>query len=152
MMRFDLYDNKELNFVELNCTGTNHQYVKFAPESRYVDSVVFNLFSECFEKASSLYEYYGPTKYNARYIVPLRYQLLTHLTRVEKIANAEEFGDFFGSKVLGKEFLDVLAGLDNQWKDNWKTYHEKLVALNKQLLEFIDFCIDEDRILWVLGY
>ena len=151
-MRFDLYDNSRLNFVELNCTGTNNQYVKCAPESRYVDSVVFNLFTECFEKANSLYEYYGPTRFNARYIVPLRYQLLTYLTKIEKIGSADEFSEFFGAKVLGKEFFDALADLDSHWTDNWKAYHENLVALNKQLLDFIDFCIDEDRILWVLGY
>jgi hypothetical protein len=151
-MRFHLYDNKQLNFVELNSTGTNTQYVKCDPESKYLDSVVFNLFSERFEKANSLYEYYGPTKYNARYIVPLRNQLLTNLTYLEKVTSLAEFQSYISEKVLGKEFLLALVRMDKNWSGRWMVYHEKLVVLNKELLDLVDFCIDEDRILWVVGY
>jgi hypothetical protein len=31
-------------------------------------------------------------------------------------------------------------------------YVEKLIKINKELIGFVDFCIDEDRILWVIGY
>ncbi len=151
-MRFHLYDNKQLNFVELNSTGTNNQYVKCDPESKFVDSVVFNLFSECFEKANSLYEYYGHTKFNTRYIVPLRNQLLTNLTYLERVNALAEFQSYINGKILGKEFLLALVRLDKNWSSRWMIYHEKLVKLNKEILDLVDFCIDEDRILWVVGY
>jgi len=151
-MRFNLYDNKQLNFVELNNTGTDSQYVKCDPESKFVDSVVFNLFSECFEKANSLYEYYGPSKFNSRYIVPLRNQLLTNLTYLERVNSLSEFQSYINGKILGKEFLLALVRMDKNWSGRWTDFHEKLVKLNKEMLDLVDFCIDEDRILWVVGY
>ena len=151
-MRFHLYDSKQLNFVELNVTGTNNQYVTCDPESKYLDSVVFNLFTECFEKANSLFEYYGPTKFNSRYIVPLRNRLMTNLTVLDQIRTLADFQDHISKKVLGKDFLRSLVALDRNWSGRWKDYHEKLIRLNRELLELVDFCIDEDRILWVIGY
>lgn len=151
-MRFNLYDSKQLNFVELNITGTNNQYVTCDPESKYLDSVVFNLFTECFERANSLYEYYGPTKFNSRFIVPLRNRLLTNLTGLDQIRSLADLQDHINKKVLGKDFLKSLVALDRNWSDHWKDYHERLIKLNRELLELVDFCIDEDRILWVIGY
>jgi len=151
-MRFNLYNNKQLNFVELNISGTNSKYVTCDPESKFMDSVVFNLFAECFEKANEMYEYYGPTKFNARYIVPLRNRLLTSLTELDRLRLLNDFQDYTGQKVMGKEFLRELVAMDKNWTDRWKVYHENLIRLNKELMDLVDFCIDEDRILWVIGY
>jgi hypothetical protein len=151
-MRFHLYDNKQLNFVELNVTGTNSQFVRCDPESKFLDNVVFNLFAECFEKANPLYEYYGPTKFNSRYIVPLRNRLLTNLTELDRVRSLAGFQEYIDQKVMGKEFLRELVALDKNWSGRWKVYHENLIRLNKELLDLVDFCIDEDRILWVVGY
>jgi hypothetical protein len=151
-MRLELYGSKDLNFVELNITGTEDQYVKCDPESQYIDSVVFNLFADCFEKANNLYEYYEPTKFNARYIVPLRNRLLTNLTILENIKALPEFQDHISLKVHGKEFLLALIRADKNWMNHWTTFHEELIKINKDLLDLVDFCIDEDRLLWVVGY
>jgi hypothetical protein len=151
-MQLEIYDSKKLNFVELNCTGTEEEYIKCDPESRFLDAYVFNLFVDCFEKANNLYEYYEPTKFNARYIVPLRNRLLTNLTMLERIKTLLEFQEHINSKVHGKDFLFRLIRDDKVWTDRWMFYLEKLVKINKDLMEFIDFCIDEDRILWVIGY
>ena len=151
-MKISLFDHTELNFVELNITGTEEDYNKLDPESRFVDTVVFNLFTKCFEKSNHLYEYYEATKYNTRFIIPLRNNLLTHLTKLEQIGSLADFQDFISQNFLGKEFLLSLVKCDKSWTDHWRQYHKQLVLLNKQLLELVDFCIDEDRILWVLGY
>jgi len=151
-MRLEIYDSKSLNFVELNCTGTGEEYIKCDPESKFLDTEVFNLFVDCFEKANNLYEYYEPTKFNARYIVPLRNRLLTNLTLLEQIKSLSEFQDNINSKVHCKDFLIRLIRADKNWTDRWMFYLEKLVKINKELIDFVDFCIDEDRILWVVGY
>jgi hypothetical protein len=151
-MRIDIYGLKDLNFVELNITGTENQYIKCDPESKYLDSVVFNLFADCFEKSNNLYEYYESTKFNARYIVPLRNRLLTNLTLLENIKALPEFQDHVNLKVNGKEFILALIRNDKNWMNHWTTYLEKLININKELLDIVDFCIDEDRILWVIGY
>ena len=151
-MKLSVYKHRELNFVELNITGTEAIYNKCDSESLYMDCLVFNLFTRCFEKANKLYEYYQATKYNPRYIVPLRNNLLTHLTEFERIKTLEEFQSFISEKVLGKEFLLALVKSDKTWLDHWKQYHKKLIVINKEILELVDFCIDEDRILWIIGY
>ena len=151
-MRLEIYDSKNLNFVELNCTGTDKEYIKCDSESRFLDTEIFNLFVECFEKANNLYEYYEPTKFNARYIVPLRNRLLTNLTILEKINSLSDFQEYVKSKVHGKDFLRSLIRNDINWTDRWMMYNEKLIKINKELINFVDFCIDEDRILWVMGY
>jgi hypothetical protein len=151
-MKLDIYDSKNLNFVELNCTGTDKEYIKCDSESKFLDTEVFNLYVDCFEKANNLYEYYEPTKFNSRYIVPLRNRLLTNLTFLEKIKSLSEFQDNINSKVHGKEFLRRLIRDDKNWTDRWMLYAEKLIKINKELIGFVDFCIDEDRILWVIGY
>lgn len=151
-MNFNIYRSKELNFVELNITGSEESYNKLDPESRYVDSTVFNILTQCYESANKLYEYYMATKYNTRFIIPLRNNLLTHLTKLEQLNTLGEFRDFISAKVLGKEFLLALVQSDRNWTEHWKQYHKKLINLTKEMLQLIDFCIDEDRILWVIGY
>jgi hypothetical protein len=151
-MRLEIYNSKNLNFVELNCTGTANEYIKCAPESKFLDTDLFNLYVDCFEKANNLFEYYEPTKFNARYIVPLRNRLLTNLTVLEQIKSLSEFQEYINSKVHGTNFLRRLIRDDKNWTDRWMFYLEKLVKINKELMDFVDFCIDEDRILWVIGY
>jgi hypothetical protein len=114
--------------------------------------VVFNLFTQCFEKANQLYDYFIPTKYNTRFIIPLRNNLLTHITKLEQLKTLAEFQDFISGKVLGKEFLLALVKSDKNWTDRWMQYHKKLLIVSREILDLVDFCIDEDRILWVIGY
>ena len=130
-MRLEIYDSKSLNFVELNCTGTFEEYIKCDPESKFLDTEVFNLFVDCFEKANNLYEYYEPTKFNTRYIVPLRNRLLTNLTLLEQIKSLSEFQDNINSKVHGKDFLIRLIRADKNWTDRWMFYLEKLVKIRE---------------------
>ena len=151
-MKLSFYNYRELNFVELNITGTEQVYKKCDSESKYIDTVVFNLFTECFEKANNLYEYFDATKYNPRYIVPLRNQLLTHLARIQEIKDLAGFQAFIDRKLFGKAFLLALVQKDKTWTDHWSVYHKKLTQINQEMLDLVDFVIDEDRILWVIGY
>jgi hypothetical protein len=151
-MRLDLYDHRDLNFVELNCTGTDKEYIKCDSESKFLDTEVFNMYVDCFEKANNLYEYYEPTRFNSRYIIPLRNRLLTNLTILEKINSLSDLQEYINSKVHGKDFKCRLIREDKNWTDRWLMYAEKLIKINKELITFVDFCIDEDRILWVIGY
>ena len=151
-VKLSLYNYRELNFVELNTTGTEQVYKKCDSESRYIDTTVFNLFTECFERSNQLYEYFDATKYNPRYIIPLRNQLQTHLSKIGAIRDLGGFQAFLDKKAFGKAFLLDLARCDKTWTGHWSAYHSKLIQLNRELLELVDFIIDEDRILRVIGY
>ena len=151
-MRLELYDSKDLNFVELNITGGNDTLIRCDKESKFIDSVVFNLFTPCFENANKLYEYYGPTKYNARKIIPLRNELITHRDELMALETLDAFEEMVSSHFLGREFLEEAQNSDQDWKSNWENYKDSLIQINIELIAITEKCADEERILWVVGY
>jgi hypothetical protein len=151
-MRLEIYDANRLNFVELNTTGDNENYIRCDEASRYVDTEIFNLFAYCFEEANKLYEYYEPTKYNSRKIVPLRNALLKNLEQLNEIDSEETFVEFISNIFLGKEFILSLEKIDKKWNENWETYLAKLRELNQEIIQISEDCIENEKILWVVGY
>lgn len=151
-MKLEIYDSKELNFVEFNITGDNENFLRCDPESKYMDSIVFNIFAPCFENANKLYDYFGGTKYNSRKIIPLRNELRAHLEMLEKVKSIDEFIRIVSRKFLGKDFLEELVKQDKNWNENWQFYLEKLKIINRELIKLTEKCADEERILWVIGY
>lgn len=151
-MKIELYDSNKLNFVELNITGDNDNYQKIDLESKFLDGEVFNLFSVCFENSNKLFDYFGPTKYNSRRIIPLQNELIRHLEKLENIKKLEDFITFTSEIFLGNSFIISLEKQDKLWEKNWESYLEKLLAINKDLIELIDKCVEQERILWVIGY
>lgn len=151
-MKLSIFDAKELNFVELNYTGGNETYIRCDKESKYLDSAVFNLFAPCFETANKLYEYYGPTKYNARKIIPLRNELMTYLEKLQSLTTIQSFKDFLSLHFLGKEFIDVLDHDEPGWENDWKTILSKIIVINKEMISLTEKCADEEKILWIVGY
>jgi hypothetical protein len=151
-MKLAIYDSKELNFVELNYTGSNDTYIRCDKESKYIDSIVFNIFAPCFESANKLYEYFGPTKYNARKLIPLRNELIACYENFESITSIEKFKDQISSHFLGREFIEALSQSEPSWEKQWKSYLEKLIIINKEIIALVEKCADEEKIIWVVGY
>ena len=151
-MKIEIYDSKSLNFVELNTTGDNDNYIRCDPESKYMDSVLFDIFVPCFENANKLFDFFGSTKYNSRKIIPLRNELIKNLGTLEKVNSMEEFIGIVSPKLLGKDFLEELEKEDKIWRDNWMGYLNKLIEINKSLIELTEKCAGEEKILWVVGY
>jgi len=151
-MRIELFDSDYLNIVELNTTGDDENYIKGDSESKFVEGQVFNIFTCCFENANKLYEFFGATKYNVRKIVPLKNELVKNLENLEKIGTLGMFKDYIDQIFLGADFIEELAIEDPDWEVNWKFYLDKLIQVNKGIIELTDKCIEEQRILWVIGY
>ncbi len=151
-MKIEIYDSQSLNFVELNITGDNDNYIRCDPESKYMDSIVFNIFVPCFENANKLFDFFGSTKYNSRKIIPLRNELIQNLETFKKAGTIEKFITIVSRKLLGKDFLEELAKEDKNWRDNWKGYLSKLIGINQTLIELTEKCAGEEKILWVIGY
>lgn len=151
-MKIKIYDSQSLNFVELNITGDNDNYIRCDPESKYMDSIVFNIFVPCFENANKLFDFFGSTKYNSRKIIPLRNELIKNLETFKKAGTIEEFITIVSRKLLGKDFLEELAKEDKNWRNNWKGYLNKLIDINQTLIELTEKCAGEEKILWVIGY
>ena len=141
-----------LNYFEFNITGDNDKYNKCDSESLYLDNDVFNLFSVCFENSHRLFEYYGETKYNPRFLAPLRNELMKYLEKLEKQQNFEDFEGFVKNIFLGEVFFENIERNDKNWRSHWQDYYKQLIKVNKDLIKLVENCIEEDRVLWVIGY
>jgi hypothetical protein len=151
-MKLEVFDYNHLNFVELNTSGDNDNYSKCHHTSKYIHSEVFNLFTHCYERSNNLYEYYGPTKYNSRQIVPLRNELQKNLEVMDAIESRDQFIEFMSGIFLGKEFIMELQKTDRTWDLNWMQYLTKLREINKTMIALADDCISKELVLWVIGY
>jgi hypothetical protein len=151
-MQLELFNADFLNFVEFNITGDNDDYKRCDVESKYIDSSVFEFVQPCFENANSTFDYFSGTKYNARKIIVLRNDLLSNEKLFEEIPDLETFTSLIKSRFMGSEFLTGLEEADPQWQNNWKSYNEKIIQIHKDLIELVEKCAFEERILWVIGY
>jgi hypothetical protein len=151
-MKIELFGSDKLNFVELNITGDNDNYESIDSESKFLESEVFNIFISCFENSNKLFDYFGPTKYNSRKIIVLRNQLIENFETLKAIETIDHFMAFIDGIFLGNNFILSLENLDKNWKSNWKIYVGKLIKVNAALIELVDLCVEQDRILWVKGY
>jgi hypothetical protein len=151
-MHIELFNADLLNFVEFNLTGDNDNYNRCDVESKYLDSPVFYLFQPCFEEANRTYDYFAGTKYNSRKIIVLLNELKGNLKTFESLQSAAEFTNLVTSRFMGKEFLAGIEETDSQWITYWKEYNRKLIGVNKDLIELVEKCAFEERVLWVIGY
>jgi hypothetical protein len=151
-MHIALYNADLLNFVEFNATGDNDNYNRCDEESKYLDSPVFYLFQPCFEEANKTYDYFSGTKYNSRKIIVLLNELKANLKTFEALTSASEFTNLITSRFMGKELLAGLEEEDSQWSSYWKEYNRKIIGVNMDLIELVERCAFEERVLWVIGY
>lgn len=151
-MHIELYNADLLNFVEFNLTGDNDNFNRCDVESKYLDSPVFYLFQPCFEEANKMYDYFAGTKYNSRKIIVLLNELKACLKTFESLQNPAEFSGLVTSRFMGKEFLAGLEDVDSQWTTYWKEYNRKIIGVNKDLIEMVEKCAFEEKVLWVIGY
>jgi hypothetical protein len=151
-MHLELFNADFLNFVEFNITGDNDDYKRCDVESKYIDSSVFELVQPCFENANSTFDYFSGTKYNARKIIVLRNDLLASEKLFGEVNDLPAFTDLINSRFMGREFLAELEESDPQWQKSWRSYNEKIIKIHKDLIELVEKCAFEERILWVIGY
>lgn len=151
-MKIELFDSSDLNFVEFNITGDGQNYIMCDSGSKFLDSEVFNLFSTCFEQSDKLFDYFTPSKYNPRNIIKLKNALINNFDVLNNIKSHEAFIDHISQIFLGNNFILKLKDVDKAWEKNWSFYLQKLIEINNGLVALIDKCIEEDRILWVIGY
>ena len=151
-MRLEFFGIDELNFVEFNTTSDDMNFYRLNGESKFINSEVFNLFAHCFEESNELYEYYEPTKFNARKIVVLRNNLVANYEKLCAIKNQNDFVMFIDSIFMGKAFLTEIERLDADWVKNWDNYFIKIKEANQEMISIVERCIDEIRVLWVIGY
>lgn len=151
-MRIELYKLDLGNLVEFNVTGSDENYRICSSDSWFLDEQLFYLFQPSFERSSKLFDYYEPTRYDVRTIVPLLNELKAFLKELEAVQTLDTFTSFIHSQYMGIQFLVLLERDDPQWKEHWETCYNQLLDVSKKLVALADQCFNEDRVLWVKGY
>jgi hypothetical protein len=144
--------NECIDFVEFNITGNSETYNKCDEESVFLNANVFNIFAGCFERSNHLFDAVGPTMFNARKIIPLRNELDANLEKLLVIETIDEFKKYVTGIFLGRDLILDLAKADPLWEQCWKFYLRRLTVINRDLILLVDKCVDEERILWFIGY
>ncbi len=150
-MRLELFESDRLNFVEFNTTGDTELYLRCDSESKFMDTIAFNLFSECFENANKLYEYFTPTRYTVRNIVVLLNELNIITAKWSVIKTKQDFIDRLLVLYMGRLFLSKLES-DDPELNHWEDVFENLKKITQELTTMVSMCIEEERVLWVIGY
>ena len=151
-MRIELFKLDLGNLVEFNVTGSDENYRVCSSDSWFLDEQLFYLFQPSFERSSKLFDYYEPTRYDVRTIVPLLNELKTFSKELEAIQTMEALDTFIHNQYMGVQFLDLLEKEDPRWREQWKTVLNQLLEVCKKLVALADQCFNEDKVLWVKGY
>jgi hypothetical protein len=151
-MKIKLYNSDEMNFVEFSFSSGHQGFEPTTSRSKYVHSAVFCLFQYAFELSKPDFRYYRATAYGSPDIVKLRNHLVDQLSRIMRIVSAEALETYVLKQVEGIDFLNELKTENPNWRISWENIRDQLKQVLDELLEMVDFCIDEDKIFWVKGY
>jgi hypothetical protein len=152
-MKFELMTKDEcIDFIEFNITGDSENYNKCDEESLYLNSSLFNIFAGCFERSNHLFEFIGQTMYNSRKFIPLQNELSDNLEKLLSINNSQEFQNYLSGIFMGRELNQQLNHSDPEYEKHWRSYIRRWIRINRGLNKLINRCIEEDRVLWVIGY
>jgi hypothetical protein len=150
-MRIELFKLDLQHLVEFSISASDENYKICSSDSYFMDERLFYLFQSCFEASSKLFDYYEPTKYDLRNIVPLLNQLRNLEKEIGSVDSSGSFNEFLQNRSMGNQFLKHLEKEDTEWKKNWSGHVKKLTAVCRELISLADTCFNEDKVLWVKG-
>jgi hypothetical protein len=77
---------------------------------------------------------------------------MANLKQFEELSAAVDFTELISDKFMGREFLASLEQDDPDWQDAWLGYNQQIIAVNRDLIDLVEKCAYDERVLWVIGY
>ncbi len=151
-MKIKLYTSEDLNFVEFSFSRDHQKFGPLGKNSRYLHAAVFCLFQNAFELSHFDYDYYQPTAYNDSSLIKLRNNLVEHVSIIRQIESPEELETYALKQVAGIDFLNEIKTFIPKWRIGWENIRDQVKEVVDELIELVDYCIDEDKTFWVKGY
>ena len=152
-MKIRLFDYKDLNIVEfVRGNDKMEGCILCSKDSKYLHGSVFSIIQNAFNLSNPDYSYYEISEYANQNLISLRNHLQDHLSRLKNTESLYEFESYILKQVEGIDFLNELKTFYPKWKITWETFRDKLVEVYEDILEMIDYCIDEERSFFVKGY
>ena len=126
-------------------------YRHWDDSSLFLKDEVFATFFNCFNTASSKFNYYGATLYSGNGLEKLLSELKNHLQMLKEVTNFASFSNMLTSYPMGVNFIRFVTSLDCDVQVEWRKLVNKLIEINEGLIEIVQDCLKNDQILWVLG-
>ena len=145
--------NKNFMDVEFRLNRSETSYRRASHESKFLDENIFNLFTSCFAESvehDNQFNYYGLTKYRKNELLKLRICLSKIGVELKSIDSVEAFIRFV---VRGESRDHILRTLSEQFnlESEWIQILQKIIEVNRELINFVSRCIRERCIMWVVG-
>lgn len=144
--------DEAIDFVEFNITGDPENYNRCDEESMYINNMIFNVFSDCFERSNHLFDHMQPTAYNSRHFIALKNELSSNLYNLLDINNMNDFWRFIDSLHMGQRMTEAMGGNDPERRKRWRSCLRHLIRDNNYITRLIDRCIDQNLTLWVIPF
>lgn len=138
-------------YVQFDISGDENHYNFWHSDSLYLYEPIFGVFVDCFEKSVERLNYYGPTVFRASELLRLEQALESSQRDFEQITSSDDLISKLSKLILGKNFLRELEKENYDLKTEWGTVVSSLKLINDALVELVQKCIQEKRVLWVLG-
>ena len=150
-MRIELFKLDLHNLVEFSISASDENYKICSSESFFMEEQVFYLFQSCFEESSKLFDYYEPTKFGLRNIIPLQNHLKELGKELESVNSPESFAKFITERSMGVQYLELMEKEDPDWSKEWNKHQKNLSDVCQKLILLTEQCLNEDKVLWVKG-
>lgn len=137
-------------YVEFNISGNERRYRHWENESLYLDEAVFSVFAGCFDRSVDNFSYFGPTKYRRDDLLKLRRELGTTDSGLAAITGMDPFVGAIAKLTRGEAFIQELGKM-YKLTTEWDEVLGLLRKANRALLDLVNQCVREGRVLWVLG-
>jgi hypothetical protein len=146
-----LKDIKGGPYVEFNISGDEEDYIHWCESSSFLDESIYQIFYEHFEKVSDSFNYYGPTMFIGEELKELELEFKKIAIDLNEIKSLSQLLEYLTRKNAGTNFIIELDRECCDWRNNFQTVLYSLRDVNHGLMAIIKGCINEKRVLWVLG-
>ncbi len=151
-MEIRLYSSEDLNLVEFSYSTGQDGFSPMIENSKYLHAAVFCLIQKSFELSKPDFRYNEATSYLGQELVTLRNRLVDQISRIRNIDSPEELESYSLNQAACIDFLNELKMNNPTWKINWENIKDQVLKVTEELLELVDFCIDEEKVFWIKGY
>ena len=143
-----LTDIKGGPYVSFLVANESDEYDHWSQKASFLEDGFYDFFSDCFAMSNEKFIFYGDTQYKEEQLMLL---LRKKLQDINAIRTLEQFESFISGTSENFNYLDVLKYAGIEWKTKWKEVVCDLSDVNRGLIDIVQSCIHQYKVLWVSG-
>jgi hypothetical protein len=151
-MKIHLYNQEDLNYVEFTILSLKRPYRRHTENARFLHAHVFSVVQYVYETSHKDYCYYNAVCYKDESLKVLQESLQAHILKLNDVSNSIQLETLILKQIEGIDFMNEMKTYYPNWRISWENYRDKLIQVCSELLEMVDICLEEEKVLWVKGY